>query len=370
MSRGTAGMDCLGENRRCQEALLLEGEQRFRQVVECAPDAIYVQTRGRFAYVNAAALALFGAGAPDDVLGRPVRERFHPDVREAVGERIRGLKERQENVPAAEEKILRLDGAVVDVEVSAVPFRYGDDNGALVFLRDITERKRADAAVRASEADLARSRQKLRALSAHNEFRLEQERRSIAREIHDELGQLLTALKMECALLRRQYPDDSLLQKKMETMNSLLDSTIGVARHVVSNLRPPALDHGIIPAIEWLAEDFSLRWEVPCRLELDADDILLDDTRATALFRIVQESLTNVARHAEAGEVVVSLQRQGPLLQLRIRDNGRGFDPAVVAKKRGFGLQGMRERAIAFDGTMRICATPGAGTTLTVKIPL
>ncbi|HZX33311.1 MAG TPA: sensor histidine kinase [Rhodocyclaceae bacterium] len=226
------------------------------------------------------------------------------------------------------------------------------------------------AAVAAVEAKLALSRQKLRDLSAHNEYRLEQERRSIAREIHDELGQLLTALKMECSLLRRQYPDDPLLQKKIETMRSLLDNTIGVVRHVVSNLRPPALDHGIIPAIEWLAEDFSLRWEMPCRLELDADDILLDDTRATALFRIIQESLTNVARHAAASEVVISLGRQESLLRLTILDNGCGFDPAVVAKKPGFGLQGMRERALAFDGTMRVASAPGAGTAVTVVIPL
>lgn len=234
----------------------------------------------------------------------------------------------------------------------------------------LAERRRYEAALAASEEKLVISRQKLRDLSAHNEARLEQERRSIAREIHDELGQLLTALKMECSLLRRQYPDDPHLQKKIETMRSLLDSTIGVARHVVSNLRPPALDHGIIPAIEWLAEDFSLRWEIPCKLELDADDILLDDPRATALFRIVQESLTNVARHAEAHEVTISLGRQGPLLQLCIRDDGRGFDPAVVARAPGFGLQGMRERAIAFDGTMRVSSAPGAGTAVTVEIPL
>lgn len=227
-----------------------------------------------------------------------------------------------------------------------------------------------EAAVAAVEAKLAHSRRKLRDLSAYNEYRLEQERRSIAREIHDELGQLLTTLKMECSLLRRQYPDDPDLQKKIETMRSLLDSTIGVARHVVSNLRPPALDHGIIPAIEWLAEDFSLRWEIPCRLELDADDILLDDTRATALFRIVQESLTNVARHAKAGEVVISLGRQESLLRLSVLDDGCGFDPVEVAKKRGFGLQGMRERAIAFDGTMRVASTPGAGTSVTVELPL
>lgn len=256
--------------------------------------------------------------------------------------------------------------------LAPLPVRQNDEIGHLLqsFNRLLEDRRRHEAALAESQADLALSRQKLRELSAHNESRLEEERRSIAREIHDELGQLLTALKMECALLCRRYPDDPQLQAKVEGMRSLLDGTIDVARHVVSNLRPPALDHGIIPAMEWLAEDFSLRWEIACKLALDADDVLLDDARATTLFRIIQESLTNVARHAEADEVTVALRRQGATLQLCVRDNGRGFDPALVATKPGFGLQGMRERAIAFDGTMQISSAPGAGTAVTVEIPL
>ncbi|MBS1191585.1 MAG: multi-sensor signal transduction histidine kinase [Rhodocyclaceae bacterium] len=357
-------------DRQRHEAALAESEQRFRQVVENAPDPIFIQTGGYFAYANAAALDLFGAGSKDSLLGRRVLDRIHPDYREIVAERMRRLDQEQQKVPPLEERILRMDDSPVDVEVSAVPFHYRGRDGALVFLRNITKRKQADSAVRASQASLALSRQKLRNLSAHNQFMLEQERRSIAREIHDELGQLLTALKMECALLQRTYPGDQLLQKKVDGMRSLLDNTISVARYVVSNLRPPALDHGIIPAIEWLAEDFSLRWEIPCHLELDADDILLDDTRATALFRIVQESLTNVARHAMATQVVITLRRQGSLLQLRVQDDGRGFVPEVVAKERGFGLQGMRERAIAFDGSMQVAANPGTGTAVTVEIPL
>lgn len=256
--------------------------------------------------------------------------------------------------------------------LSPLPIRRDDEIGQLLrsFNRLLEDRQRHEAALAESQGDLAFSRQRLRELSAHNESRLEEERRSIAREIHDELGQLLTALKMECSLLCRTYPDDPLLQAKVEGMRSLLDSTIGVARHIVSNLRPPALDHGIIPAIEWQAEDFSLRWEIPCALELDADDVLLDDARATTLFRIVQESLTNVARHAKATQVSVSLRREGATLQLCVRDDGQGFDPALVATKPGFGLQGMRERAISFDGTMRISSAPGAGTAVTVEIPL
>lgn len=224
--------------------------------------------------------------------------------------------------------------------------------------------------LRKSEAFLAASRQKLRELSAHNELMLEEERRSIAREIHDELGQLLTALRMDCSILLQKYPADPYLQEKISDMRTLLANTIGVARHVVSHLRPTALDHGIIPAIEWLAEDFSLRWETPCNLHLDAEDIVLDDARATALFRIVQESLTNIARHAQATEVSISLQRDGTQLEMRVQDDGCGFDHAEVAKQRGFGLRGMRERAIAFNGSMRIHGKPGIGTTLVVAIPL
>jgi PAS domain S-box-containing protein len=212
--------------------------------------------------------------------------------------------------------------------------------------------------------------QQMRELSAHKEKLLEDERKHIAREVHDELGQLLTALKMDISLLRMNRGADPELLAKTDQMRTLVDQTIDVVRHVASNLRPAALDMGLVPAIEWLAEDFSLRWEIPCRVRLQTTDVELTGSRATAVFRLVQESMTNIARHARASEVSISAVQEDAVLQVLVEDNGVGFDPKVVRERRGFGLYGMRERALALGGSVRFESAPGAGTKVRIEIPL
>jgi signal transduction histidine kinase len=210
----------------------------------------------------------------------------------------------------------------------------------------------------------------LRALSTYHEKELEEERRRIAREVHDELGQFLTALKMDISLLRLRFGDDPELREKAEDMRGLVEQTIQVVRHVASNLRPAALDLGLVPAIEWLAEDFGHRWEIACRVDLSGAEITLDDIHATAVFRVVQESLTNVARHAGASAVTISLDVAHDRLQLSIRDNGRGFDPAAIENTRSFGLLGMRERMLGLGGALIVDSATGKGTTVTIYLPI
>jgi signal transduction histidine kinase len=217
---------------------------------------------------------------------------------------------------------------------------------------------------------LAESRQKLRTLASHQEQLLELERKHIAREVHDELGQLLTALKMDVSLIRLRFSDNAALMEKTEDMRVLVERTIGVVRQVASNLRPAALDFGLVPALEWLCEDFSQRGATNCRLENGGLEIALIDTQSTAVFRVVQESLTNVARHAQASEVVISLQADHCLLKVVVADNGQGFDISAIGKSSGFGLFGMRERMLALDGTLSIVSTPDLGTTVTIELPL
>lgn len=231
-------------------------------------------------------------------------------------------------------------------------------------LQDISERKRI-------EDELLASRQRLRALSANEEAAMEQERRHIAREVHDELGQSLTALKFELSLLVRRFGADPALAEQALRMSAMVDGTIGVVRHVISNLRPSALDFGLVAAIEWLAEDFALRWEIPCDVTVGGSDIALDDLRATALFRMVQESLTNVARHAHARQVQIVVRSDGQRLHLSVRDDGVGFDPAQAQDRGGsFGLLGMRERALKIGARLSVDSRPGDGTTVRVDLPL
>ena len=227
---------------------------------------------------------------------------------------------------------------------------------------EITERRRM-------AQELLESGQQLRDLAAHGEAAMEQERKRIAREIHDEQGSLLTALKMDLTLLRRELGDaPPAIGQRLDTMQHLVEEAVRVMRQVASQLRPAVLNLGILPALEWLTEEFRQRTGIACHL-LAGDDIPLDDSRATTLFRIVQESLTNVTRHAEASQVDIGLSLEAEHIRLEIADNGKGFDPSQVGGN-SFGLLGMGERLEALGGKLRIDSAPGRGTRLHITIPL
>ena len=227
---------------------------------------------------------------------------------------------------------------------------------------EITERRRM-------AQELLESRQQLRDLAAHGEAAMEQERKRIAREIHDEQGSLLTALKMDLTLLRRELGDaPPAIGQRLDTMHHLVEEAVRVMRQVASQLRPAVLNLGILPALEWLTEEFRQRTGIACHL-LAGDDIPLDDSRATTLFRIVQESLTNVTRHAEASQVDIGLSLEAEHIRLEIADNGKGFELHQVSSN-SFGLLGMGERLEALGGKLHIDTAPGRGTRLHITIPL
>ncbi len=229
--------------------------------------------------------------------------------------------------------------------------------------QDITELKR-------NEEALLRSRQNLRELAAHHEKIREEERTRIAREIHDELGQYLTALRMDAAMLKIRFgADHPELGQHVAGMKKTIDTTIGAVRNLATSLRPGALDMGLVSAAEWLLSGFEERTRVRCRLHAPQEQLELDEERATAAFRILQESLTNIARYAQATEVDVRIEWVDGILEMDIRDNGVGFDNAEVRKRKTFGLMGMRERALQFGGESRIDSQPGAGTTVRIRIP-
>ena len=243
-----------------------------------------------------------------------------------------------------------------------------DASGAMVgatgTVEDVTERK-------AREAELLGSRQKLRDLAAYHEKLRAEERTHIAREIHDELGQHLTALRMDAALLQLNYGEGNPgLAQKVSAMKKLIDRTIKVVRGVASSLRPAALDLGLASAAEWLVGEFRARSGVECTLELPGHEPALDDARATVVFRILQESLTNITRHAAASRVDIRIAELDGRLRLEVRDDGVGFDPAEVRERKTFGLMGIRERAIMFGGSASFISRPGEGTRLQVEMPL
>ena len=231
-------------------------------------------------------------------------------------------------------------------------------------LQDITDRKRV-------EENLEKSRQELRSLSMHLTSLREEERTLLAREIHDELGQALTALKMDLSWLSQKLPEGhGPLPGKIASMLKLVDTTVKTVKRLSTELRPGLLDDlGLVAAMEWQAGEFQERTGIKTELSFEPDDIMVDNDQATALFRIFQEVLTNVARHAAATRVDAYLRERDGVLELSVRDNGKGIEQTMINSSKSLGMIGMRERCHHLGGSVDIRGKPGKGTTVTVNLP-
>jgi PAS domain S-box-containing protein len=230
---------------------------------------------------------------------------------------------------------------------------------------DITEAKQVEDQLRASQ-------EQLRELSQFLESVREEERTRMAREIHDELGQTLTALKIDLSWLARRLPQEQeLLLGKTEAMYELVGRAIQTVKRIATELRPGLLDDlGLVDAIEWQTQEFSKLTDIKSRFSASPEGMVLDRDRSTVVFRICQEALTNIARHAGATRVSVSLKKGPGLVSLRISDNGKGIEESQILDPRAFGLLGMRERARFWGGEVKISGTLGKGTVVAVRIPL
>lgn len=230
---------------------------------------------------------------------------------------------------------------------------------------EIVERKAAEERLRESQAQL-------RALAARLATAREEERARIAREVHDELGQILTGLKMDVMWLGKHLDKaQGALLKKVATMRELVDATVQVVRRISTGMRPGILDDmGLVAAIGWQAQEFQKRMGIRCRVELPAAPLEADGALSTAVFRIFQEVLTNISRHARASSVSVRLEVARSRLMLTVKDDGVGIAPGAVRAKESLGLLGMQERAQQFGGELRVRGIRGRGTTVTLRMPL
>jgi signal transduction histidine kinase len=230
---------------------------------------------------------------------------------------------------------------------------------------EIEERKKV-------EEKLNESYKQIRSLSEHLQNIREEERTRIAREIHDELGQLLTVLKMDIGWLNKKINNTSDgMKEKLKDISQLVDTTVQSVRRISSELRPSLLDDlGLVAAMEWHLKEFEHRTNIKTFFQEPEEDLELSDGVKTGLFRIFQESLTNVARHAQASEIHVSLTNYDGMLRLSIQDNGTGFDPQMVSEKRTLGILGMKERTEMMGGEYQIQTETGKGTTITVRLPV
>jgi PAS domain S-box-containing protein len=252
---------------------------------------------------------------------------------------------------------LRSSGEEFPLEASISQLDTAQGKLYTVILRDVTERVRAN--------------EELSAFASAAHAIRESEKTRIARELHDELAQSLTAIKMDATWIREAMPRDAdAVRAKLDDMLGLLDTTVAATRRIASDLRPLLLDDlGLVPAIQWLTHNFSQRHGVPCRLSLD-DDVELAEPYATAVFRIVQESLVNVAKHAGASRVEVRIERTEAAVVLEVADDGAGFAADAPRKPSSLGLMGLRERARLLQGRVDIDTAPGRGTRIRVSIPV
>lgn len=344
---------------------LRESEYRYRQLLEVAPIGVAVHTQGRIVFTNQAGAQLLGAETPEALIGKSITEIIHPDGLQAARDRIQRMFAGEVGLYPTDDRYVRLDGTVIPVEVLAVPLTYQGKPAVQVMVTDITGRKQA-------EESLLRSREQMRELAHYLQQAIENERKFIAREIHDELGQRLTALKIELLKLGEGLPDERLdLAQQLARMSMDIDKTIDNVRSLSSQLRPGVLDDlGLIAAVEWLVNDFSKRTGIPCHLTLPEIDPDLSQGIATDAFRICQESLTNVTRHARATQVWVDLAVDAECLRLLVRDNGRGISSDDFPQHKSLGLLGMRERARNWNGEIEISGQPGVGTWVRLRIPL
>ena len=267
---------------------------------------------------------------------------------------------------------LRVSGDVVGVlDVQSPRLNAFDQNDVMVM--EILADQIATAIHNAQlyEAERA-ARRRLRNLAGYLEDARERERTYIAREIHDEFGQALTALKMDLAWLAKRLPaDQDGLLAKVGSMSELVDTSIHMVRRIATDLRPGVLDHlGLVASIEWQAQEFAKRADFECQLHLTDKELTLDEDLLTAIFRIFQETLTNVVRHAEATVVRIELREDDDELVLIVQDNGKGMTESQITRSKSLGLIGMQERARSWGGRVNFVATPGQGTTVTVRVPM
>ena len=255
-----------------------------------------------------------------------------------------------------------------DIIVDIFSFPLFDLKGNVEYIveiqQNITERKE-------SEERLRVSREKLRGLTAYLESAREEERRKMSRKIHDELGQMLTGLKIDLSWLTKGLTkEQEALLEKAKSMSKLVDTTIQTVKRIAAELRPGVLDDlGIAAAIEWQAGEFEKLAEIKCEFSSNPRDIILDQERSIVIFRIFQEILTNIILHAKATRVRISLKEEGGSIVLKVRDNGRGISNKQISDPKAFGLIGMRERVRPWGGEIKISGSPGKGTTVMATIP-
>ncbi|QHE86232.1 PAS domain-containing sensor histidine kinase [Hydrogenophaga sp. BPS33] len=358
----TALLRDLSEFRR-MSSVIEQLNQRLRSIFERAPVAIWILEKERVVFANTACAKLVGLERPENLIGRSIVEFLPSATHLAVRSKLLELAQSERGTVLAG-SLQRADGRLREVELVMATLPDHESSFVQMVINDITQHTR-------EKKELQRSRRTLREFSARMVEAREEERRRIARELHDELGQRLTALKLEMIACQRDQPHTS-LSERTQLMLDMLDETMASTRRISMDLRPPMLDDlGLPEAIDWQLKEFMRRTGIKSHARLDVGVREISPNQAITLYRIVQEALTNIARHARATQVLVEFKNDGQALLLTIQDNGVGFPKGTRTRSAGsFGLLGIRERVLMLGGHLSVGNSHDGGARLVVQVPL
>jgi PAS domain S-box-containing protein len=362
--------------RKAAEQALQESEARMRAVFETAVDAIItIDENGMLERLNPAAERMFGYREAE-VAGRNINMLMpepHRSAHDGYLSHYRATGEKRIIGKGREVQGLRRDGSVFPMDLSVAEMTLGGKRMYTGLVRDITERKLAEQKSQQLLQALRQSQDELRRLGAHQERIKEEERKRIAQEIHDELGGLLTGIRAYVLVAQeRAVAAGSTPEPLLADTADLVQSAIETVRRVITDLRPSVLDQlGVWAALEWYADQVALRagLRCVCRIDAQAAALELDADRSTMLFRIVQEALTNVVRHAQATQATIAVSCEADTLRLTVSDNGKGIAADGLLSRESWGILGMHERSRSFGGQLAIMGGPD-GTVLTLRLPL
>jgi PAS domain S-box-containing protein len=357
-------------NRKNLSEKLRKSEMLYRSTLTASPDIIAaVDISGYITMISPNGLVFYGCEKEEDIIGHQFTDFIAPEDIEKAKSNFQSSFTRQ--LGAIEYSIQKADGSRVQTEIKAdiIRDRDSEPTGMVIIIRDITDRKKW-------ETELSKAQEQMKKFAAHLQNVREEERLEIARELHDELGQILIAIKIDMGMLKQNIlrcPDSNVTDgiiSKFDQLFVLVDSTINTTRKIMTDLRPEVLYLlGFIEAAKLQVAKFYERYDIKCDFETEITDLELNPQQSVALYRIVQEALTNIAKHANATEVKVHMNVNGDKLILQISDNGVGIKENYKSKQDSYGLIGMQERAFLMDGEFTIAGREGLGTVVKVEIP-
>lgn len=362
-------------DRKKAEQEILVAKERYEQIAVATNDALWEQdVATNTTWWNLKHYEYYGHNPELPPLElKEWENRIHPDQRESIVNDFHYAIDHNYSYWEREYKFRVADGTYKYVN-DRVFFYHKDGQLTKILgsMSDVTERKVSEERLRESEEKHRLLSEQLRELTGHLQNVREEERMHVAREIHDELGQQLTVLKMDVSwLYKRLNTDDEVIREKLQSLLKLIDTTVKTVRKISSELRPSMLDDlGLVAALEWHSQEFQRKVGIQIHFKSDWQDIKLPSKVSNGLFRIYQESLTNIARHAQASEVNVVLRDDRGNLELTISDNGKGFATANIENKKTLGILGMRERAKMLGGGFEIASTRGKGTSIRIVVPV